>query len=191
MSSYKNQIFKYFEGKTLIGSKILSIGSQDDDRRYFKDTQYDDWSTLDSSPKYKPTFVLDMNESIINQDGEILIDTSFADAFDIVLCLNIFEYIWNPVAAHDNLSFFLKAGGTLYVNYPFIYPQHEPAGTDFLRYTPEGARKLLSEAGFIIQDEQALYGNQGLLKFYQNDGMKARANADHLIIGMIFKVTKQ
>lgn len=190
MSRFKDQIFAYLKTVDLRGNRILSIGAQEDDRRYFKNVEYDEWLTLDSDSRHKPNITLDMNLPIVNGDGDLTLDNSYGESFDILLALNLWEYVYNPYAAHDNLAFFLKAQGILYTNYPFVYALHEPRGTDYLRYTPEGARRLLTEAGFEILDEKMIDGSNLLISFYQNEGMKARANEDHRVVGTIIKAKK-
>lgn len=70
--------------------------------------------------------------------------------FDIAFCLEVFEYIYNPVQAVKNLNDLLKNNGILYITFPSTYPPHNPIGFDYLRYTKQGATKLLESNGFKI-----------------------------------------
>lgn len=190
MSKYKDQIFQYLSGIDLKHEKILSIGAQEEDKRYFKSVECDEFMTLDSDNQFRPNIQYDLNIPIVDPSGDMLIGDQYGDHFDCILMLNVWEYIWNPFAAHDNLHFFLKSGGTLITNYPFVYPQHEPKGTDYMRYAPDGIDKLLFETGFEVIEKKPIYGNDGLVQFYMADGMKARAGAEHNITGMIVKARK-
>lgn len=97
---------------------------------------------------------------------------------DVVFCLEVMEYIWNPLAALSNIMLTMKPGATLYISFPFVYPIHKPYGADFLRYTEDGARKLLEVSGFEIQEVRPRVARSvHLLKaFYSNDGMKHRSD---------------
>ena len=72
--------------------------------------------------------------------------------FDIIFCLEVTQYIWNPVQAFKNLNSFLKNKGILYISFHFFFPQHCPKGKDYLRYARDGIKKLLKETGFEIEE---------------------------------------
>lgn len=186
MSSYKTQIIDYFKNQELVADKILSIGNQEDDKRYFKKVICKEWLTLDFDPKFKPDFYHNMNAPV--DEGSVMVKPF--ETFDAVIALNLFEYIWNPVVTHETIKFLLKEGGILITNYPFVYPQHKPIGTDYLRYTPEGARKILHNTGFTVIEQCAILGNENLTDFYVKDGMKTRAGTNHNITGIIIKAKK-
>lgn len=69
---------------------------------------------------------------------------------DVLFCLEVMEYVHDPAKAVANLRSMLKKDGTLYITFPQLYPPHNPAEADCLRYTRRGCVKLLSEAGFLI-----------------------------------------
>lgn len=185
MSKYKDQIFKYLKEIDLNYGKILSIGSQEDDKRYFKSVKYNEWNTLDSDNQFRPTIQYDLNLPIVDPSGDMMVADTWGDSFDCVIMLNVWEYIYNPFVAHDNLNFFLKSGGTLITNYPFVYPQHEPKGTDYLRYAPDGVERLLYESGFNVEKVMAIKGDNSLIDYYINDGLKMRKDAEHDVIGLL------
>lgn len=111
---------------------------------------------------------------------------------DIVFCLEVMEYIFNPFQAINNLAWTVERGGILYISFPQVYPAHNPAGTDMLRYTEWGARKLLENAGFKIEEIIYRIDRSGLLKeFYAADGMRAsKEYAHHDATGFIFRCRK-
>lgn len=80
------------------------------------------------------------------------------DYFDIAFCIEVSEYLYNPLQALQNINNFLKSGGLLYISFNFIYPVHNPVKYDYLRYTPNGAIKLLQEAGFKIEEVVPRFG---------------------------------
>jgi len=113
---------------------------------------------------------------------------------DIVFCLEVMEYIWQPNITISNLKNILKKDGILYISFPFIYPHHEPAETDYLRYTRWGVEKLLEETGFNILDiksRKATKGYSGLLEFFIKEKMKMSRNfGDHDDTGYLIKAQK-
>jgi SAM-dependent methyltransferase len=86
--------------------------------------------------------ILDLPEYDLNQVWGV------AETYTVVFCLEVFEYLYNPLQAMKNLFQLLKPNGVLYASFHFIYPHHGPRECDFLRYTQWGVDKLLGEAGF-------------------------------------------
>ena len=111
---------------------------------------------------------------------------------DVAFCLEVMEYIYSPNYAMLNLMLLVKKGGTLYITFPFVYPHHNPEGLDSLRYTEWGARKLLEQQGFIIEEIIYRTDRSGLLKeFYAADGMRAsKEYRHHEATGFIVKAKK-
>ena len=117
----------------------------------------------------------------ISEPGEEVLDHN--DQADIVFCLEVMEYVWDPVMALNNIAGMMRQGGKLYISFPFVYPIHNPAGSDFMRYTEEGARKILEKSGFEILDlrHRIARNPQALRAFYASDGMHPRRDGtvDH------------
>lgn len=112
---------------------------------------------------------------------------------NIIFCLEVMEYIYNPVEAINNLALLLEKGGILYISFPFIYPQHNPTERDFLRYTPVGVEKLLKIGGFgIIEHEyrEVSLDNPFLQQFYSIDGMRTAKGLNHRVTGSLIKAKK-
>lgn len=70
--------------------------------------------------------------------------------YDVVFCLEVMQFIYNPVVVLQNLSDFLEAGGKLYINFHFIFPVCK--GTDYLRYTKLGIKRLMDKVGINIEE---------------------------------------
>lgn len=112
--------------------------------------------------------------------------------FDHVFCLEVSEYLWNPVCAMKNLALFLKEGGRAYVSFHFLYPVHKPVDADFLRYTPAGAEKLAEIAGFeVVKHTARVASTDVLAKFYASEGMKGAPLTNHLVIGSLLELKKK
>jgi len=139
--------------------------------------------TLDIDETCDPDHIRDLNRPMNIAEEQ----------FDIIFCLEVFEYIWNPVQAHQTIYKLLKKGGTAYISYPFIYPIHNPPKIDYLRYTREGIDKLLEIAKFnswVISARVATKGENDLVSFYKNEGMHPRKGYSHREIGYIAEITK-
>lgn len=184
MSNFKEQLHAHLKNKMIDVDTILSIGVQSDDRRYFKELKSKEYITLDVDQQFNPDLLHDMNLPIQKSDGDLALDYKWMEYFDVVMALNLWEYIYDPVVAHRNIADLLKPGGTYISNYPFVYGQHPPIGTDYLRYTPDGARKLIQKAGLKIIDEQMIIGNGLIHDFYYADEMRIRKDVDHTVIGI-------
>ena len=102
-----------------------------------------DYKILDNKEqnywKMKTDYVFDLSEPI---DG--------VPKFDNIFCIEVMQFIYNPVMALFNIRKALKDKGILYINFHFIYPHME--GEDYLRYTKVGIKKLLEETGFEIAE---------------------------------------
>lgn len=111
---------------------------------------------------------------------------------DVVFCIEVSEYLWNPVQAMKNLNTILKKGGILYMSFHFIYTIHAPRGTDYLRYTPDGVEKLLKETGFSLDDAEYRYsvGDGDFEKQFKKEGMHLLAGVNNNLIGFLIKAKK-
>ena len=66
---------------------------------------------------------------------------------DVIFCLEVFEYVFDPLQAMHNIADMLKDSGVAYISFPFVYPMHEPIEYDYLRYTSRGVQKLAESVG--------------------------------------------
>jgi len=62
--------------------------------------------------------------------------------YDIILCLNVLEHVYDFQLAVDNLHKALKHDGKLVVAVPFTFPLHDEPG-DYWRFTEHSLRKML------------------------------------------------
>ena len=114
--------------------------------------------------------------------------------FDAIFCLEVFEYVWNPVQAMQNIARMLMEGGLAYVSFPAIYPVHNPVEIDYLRYTQKAIERLCSEVGLKILEivpRRATEGQQALSTFYSQEGMHPVRNSSlPFDIGYMVRLTK-
>lgn len=128
------------------GSVVDIGGSQKLIKGRTKSWNATEYKTLDLDTPHensqKPDIVCDLNTCVWSaKDSPI---------FDVAFCLEVMEYVWNPVQALKTINNYLAPKGTLYISFTFIYPLHPPHGHDLLRYTKYGALKLLEKTGFEI-----------------------------------------
>ena len=86
----------------------------------------------------------DINQSYGHRYLDITSDIQLEKKFDLVLCCNVLEHIFDTKSAVQNLNYLLKEKGHLLVSVPFIYPLHDEPG-DFWRFTEHALRELFSD----------------------------------------------
>lgn len=111
--------------------------------------------------------------------------------FNMVFCLEVMEYVIEPLKVLIRLNAVMKEGGVLYISFPFCYPHHNPAGRDYLRYTRWGAERLIKESGFEVEDIFIRSGSDLLVKTYQAEGMRGTKGYDHTEVAYVFKCIKK
>lgn len=68
-------------------------------------------------------------------------------SFDLVLCTQVLEHVPDPAAALAECFRILLPGGRVALTVPLLWELHE-LPHDYFRYTENGLRHLLAEAGF-------------------------------------------
>lgn len=113
----------------------------------------------------------------------------FGSGGDIVFCLEVFEYLINPLNALCNIRRLLKPGGKAYITFPFVYPHHNELHMDSLRYTESGIKRLSKTAMLEIANTWYRIDRSGLLNdFYSADGMRrAKEYPHHNVTGFIIE----
>jgi SAM-dependent methyltransferase len=148
MSSYsRQQLEAWLRTIEVKNQRVLDVGgSQKPLTGRLKTFQFQEYRILDlpvpHEEQKKPDYVGDLNYFMQGTEN-----------FDVVFAIEVMEYMWNPMQALMNINRYLRKGGLLHISFHFIYPVHNPVDQDFLRYTPNGVRKLLQETGFEILEE--------------------------------------
>jgi hypothetical protein len=112
---------------------------------------------------------------------------------DIVFCLGVFDYVINPNIAMDNIRKMLKPEGYAWVEFPFVYPIHNPIDDEGCRYSEGCIRRLAKQADLNVEEiiyKRPMPGNSLLLEFYSADGMRAARGIDHNVTGYIVRMSK-
>lgn len=135
----------------------------------------------------KPDIVCDLNT--------FKWDVVQSPLFHTIFCLEVMEYLWNPVNALKVMNDFLWKSGELYISFPFIYPLHPPTGLDYMRYTKYGAIKLLEETGFKVEEYTPRTTDhiETLHNYFAKAGYKHDKKEDRELLretGSLIKATK-
>jgi len=184
MSYYRDQLEAWLKQIKVDCDSVIDVGGGEQSVKTrvatFSCRRY---KILDNDHLFKPDYFADLNYMIDN-----------INEFDILFCLEVFEYIWNPVQAMENLVYFLKPGGIAYISFPTIYPLHNPPGIDYLRYTKNAVEKLLTVAGFKtweITPRVATTGLSYLSLFYNQESMHPMKNTNMIYdLGYMVKAIK-
>ncbi len=136
------------------------------------------------SPRYD--YPVDMNQPLTN-----MVLLKFAGEAEIIFCLEVFEYIWNPVQAFANIAELLAKNGTAWVTFPSFYPHHQPIEDDSLRYMQTGIVKLAESAGLSIEQMiKRRPETNALQQFFSAERMRAAKDFDHNLTGWIVELKK-
>lgn len=217
MSYFRTQLEEWLKTIDVRADKVLDVGGGAlpvKDR--VKSWDVNEYKILDNrleDMKQEPDIIADLNDKHLtatdegNEQFKQYIGSPVCSGyFDVVFCLEVFEYIYDPVSALENIMCVLKKDGLLYISFPFLYPHHAPESSDYLRYTRWGAVKLLEEAGFkitqIVPRVEVINQSQrnretdgyfaGLKQWFKSQGMHpARNYPDHTEIGYCIKAVKK
>lgn len=179
MSFYREQLEGYLSLLDVNASTVLDVGGgQNPIKGRTKSWTVKDYHILDL-PDY------DLN----NPKGKLI---GWKGMADIVFCLEVFEYLINPLVAIKNIANLLKPTGRAYVTFCFSYPHHNELEFDSLRYTEPGIYRLTTEAGLNVDKITYRIDKSGLLEsFYAADGMRAaKQYPRHNVTGFIVEMTR-
>ena len=84
--------------------------------------------------------------------------------FDIVLCTQVLEHVFEPDKFLAELNRIAKRGAKLVVTVPFVWDEHEQP-YDFARYSSFGLTALLGRNGWHVERHEKL--NRGLVALCQ------------------------
>jgi len=112
-------------------------------------------------------------------------------SYEMIFCLEVFDYVYDPVMAMKNISKQLDNNGVAWVSFPSVYPTHQPIEDDALRYMEGGIKKLAKEAGLTIEEMIKRRPESNLLdQFIRTERLRAAKNYDHEFLGWIVRFSK-
>lgn len=113
---------------------------------------------------------------------------------NLIFMLGVMDYVINPNIAMQNVYDMLTVGGTAWVEFPFVYPIHNPVDDEGCRYSEGCIHRLAKQANLEIQEivyKRPKPDNPFLLQFYSFDGMRAAKGVDHNVTGYICRFSKK
>ena len=188
-SSYRLRLNEWLSEQSVWGKVIDIGGSQESLKGRVKFYKPDELIVMDLENPHKdsrqPDVVLDLNET---PDADVTPYFGFADQ---VFCLEVFDYVFDPVGAMYTIKHLLKPEGTAYVSFPFMYPQHQPIEDDALRYAPGGIQKLADRVGLKIVNMIPRHAETNAFEQYiRAERLRAAKHIPHNIIGWIAVMEK-
>lgn len=180
MSYYREQLEKYLAGLEVKADCIADIGGkQNPVKRRVKTWDVNKYHILDI-----PQFNI--------ESESVLYDKKHRLKYDVVFCLEVFEYLINPYQAMLNIAYVLKDKGRAYITFAFVYPHHNELELDSTRYTEFGIKRLCYEVGLEVSKITYRKDRTGLLvDFYRADGMRAaKEYRHHNTTGFIVELVK-
>jgi SAM-dependent methyltransferase len=184
-SSYRNSLNEWLSSLDVSANRVLDIGgSQEKVKDRVKSWDVKEYLIADlpnphkDSPK--PDIEMDLNKPF-----------NGLDKYDLVFCLEVFDYIYDPLTAFKNISKILEIGGTAWVSFPSIYPLHQPVEDDALRYMPGGIQKLANASDLeLVQMIKRRPETNLWERFYRTERMRAAKHEDHNFTGFIVEFRK-
>jgi len=162
------------EHKHLFGAYVLEVGSRLPSSAPWAQSRgfapASSWMGLDMQAGPGVDVVGDIHE----------LPGSWAEKFTSVLCSEVLEHVARPWVAVPELFRVLQSGGHIIITVPFCFPVHAYP-SDYYRYTDEGVKVLLGDAGFVdIKTSTA-----GEVPFILNDhgepGVTRRSTYRHVL----------
>lgn len=87
-----------------------------------------------------------IQSDVVEEYGHRVIDAtsmSFHDEFDVVLCANVLEHVYEYATVISNIHTALRPGGKAVVVVPCMYPLHDQP-RDYWRFTEHALRPMLA-----------------------------------------------
>lgn len=178
MSWYREQLEQWLSKLDVKADCVLDIGGQQGNVK----SRVKSWDVKDYKVLDLPIYDLEEYWWLIH-DGE---------QADVIFCLEVFEYLIDPITAMRNIAHMLKPGGKAYITFAFCYPHHNELDMDSLRYTESGIRKLANRVELKVNNiDYRIDKSNALNTFYAIDGMKrAKQYNHHDATGFIVEFTK-
>lgn len=189
-SSYRLELDKWLSQLEVSADTVLDIGgSQLPVKGRTKSWDVQEYLIADLPQPHvgspRPNVEMDINYGM---SDELIRDMI---KFNFVFCLEVFDYVWNPAQAMQNIANCLVRGGTAWVSFPSVYPLHQPVEDDALRYMPAGIVKLAETAGLSVEQMiKRRPETDGWEQFYRAERMRAAKHEDHHFTGLIVELKK-
>jgi len=192
-SYYKQQLNDWVSTLDVKANILFDIGgAQNPLKGRTRSWEVEDYKIVDLATPH-----VTLQAQDLKQDFNKHLDTAefqgYLGMVDSIYCLGVFDYVINPNIALNNIYKLLTKGGRAWVEFPFVYPRHNPKELDGLRFTESSIENLAKQEKLTCVDRwyrRPKPDNPYLLNFYSYDGMRAADGVDHNITGFIFEFEK-
>lgn len=191
-SSYRLELNRWLDTLDVKANRVLDIGgSQEPIKGRTKSWDVKEYIIADLEQPHKdsplPDLFLDLNTPQKHGKESILREYQS----DLIFCLEVFDYVYDPVSAFRNISELMVDGGSAWVTFPSVYPLHQPVEDDALRYMPSGIVKLAQTAGLAVEQMIKRKPETNLWEqFYRAERMRSAKHHDHNFTGFIVEFSK-
>jgi SAM-dependent methyltransferase len=171
--SVRGRIRAYIEKNAhLLGTNVLEVGSRIHDPNAWwlvnRDLAKGKWTGIDMQPGLGVDYVCDI------ENAKTLYE-ALPDEYTGILCSEVLEHVSRPWHALGTLAMFLKPGGWIIITVPFGFHRHAYPN-DYYRYTDQGLKVLLDDAGFV--DYSFEYAGNTVLSLKNHDNKVFRKNLE-------------
>lgn len=169
MSFYRDQLENYLKTIDVKADTVFDVGGKEKPVK----SRTKSWTV-------KNYEILDLPLYDLNK--EIKLDRKC----NLIFCLEVFEYLIDPVTAMKNIKNMLVDGGEAIISFPLVYPVHNDVAFDSLRFTETGIRRLAKHVGLTVKSiNYRKTRTNSLVKYYSEDGMKMAKGMNHDITGYV------
>ncbi|MCK5594816.1 class I SAM-dependent methyltransferase [bacterium] len=103
----------------------------------------------------------------ITDDIKIIKERLNQQQFDLIICMNVLEHLYEPKKALDNMRHLLKEDGYLIIVTPLVWNLHEYP-CDFYRLNPDFYKRYMQDNNLTILENTFLLSVRNTRKFYSN-----------------------
>lgn len=143
---YYKKVSEYAQG--VKGKKILELGSGPLVKgKYFYSAKH----LFDKSNDFRQT-------DIVADFGHPIVDVTkikMANEYDIIMCLNVLEHVYEFQKAINNMHKALKSKGSLIIVVPAFYPLHDEPH-DYWRFTEHALRRMLKDFSSVAIEHKGV-----------------------------------
>lgn len=125
---------------------------------FFRGLPPEDAEVLEVSGSFYGDFPWKHYESWKYPDFDLCRPGALSRRFDVVICDQVLEHVVDPCLAARTLADLCEPGGHVIIGVPFLIKIH-PAPNDYWRFTPDGLRLLVEQAGLDPIDVRG-WGNR-------------------------------
>lgn len=189
-SSYRIELDKWLGQLDVKADRVLDIGgAQEKMPPRVKSWDVKEYLIADLPEPHKDSPKPDIEMDLNYDEYDILI--SEVGKYDLIFCLEVFDYIFDPMTAIKTIQTLLKDGGTAWVTFPSFYPLHQPVEDDALRFMPGGIVKLAEAVGLSVEQMiKRRPETDMLMQTWRAERMRAAKHEDHEFTGFICEFKK-